>query len=99
VNPFTAALMVPENFDFPGTIEEVMNRPAWHRWAACSGQGTGSFIVGLGGNYNRARELCAACSVQTECLTAALADPELLGMWGGTTERERVQMRAGRGVA
>src|SRR6185437_2363782 len=43
VNPFMASLMVPDNLDFPGTIDELMNRPSWHRWAACRGQGTDAF--------------------------------------------------------
>ena len=28
-----------------------------------------------------------------ECLAYALADKDLVGMWGGTTERERREMR------
>ena len=27
--------------------------------------------------------------MRRECLEAALADPELIGLWGGTTEAER----------
>jgi len=99
VNPFISALTVLGNLDFPGTIDELMNRPAWHRWAACRGIGTDSFIVGIGGNYSRARELCGGCSVGAECLEAALAADEFVGLWGGTTEKQRARMRASRGVA
>jgi len=88
-----ASLMVPDNLDFPGTIDELMNRPSWHRWAACRGQGTDAFIAGRGGNYRPARTMCAECSVRAECLEAALADDELVGLWGGTTEKERARMR------
>ena len=35
------------------------------------------------------RALCHACRVRQECLEEALADPDLMGIWAGTTERER----------
>lgn len=38
---------------------------------------------------------CAGCPVATDCLTYALADPELLGIWGGTTTQERNRIRTG----
>jgi Transcription factor WhiB len=37
--------------------------------------------------------------VRSERLGLALADDELVGMWGGTTAAERREMRAARGVA
>lgn len=36
-----------------------------------------------------AKAVCAACQVRSECLTWAVANQERLGVWGGTTERER----------
>ena len=33
------------------------------------------------------------CPVQQECLTYALANPDLIGIWGGYTTRERRRMR------
>ncbi len=36
-----------------------------------------------------AKAVCAACQVRSECLSWALANHERLGVWGGTTERER----------
>jgi len=38
-------------------------------------------------------ELCEDCPVRRECLEAALADPELIGLWGGSTEAERREIR------
>jgi WhiB family redox-sensing transcriptional regulator len=49
------------------------------------------FIVGKGGVYER--EVCDGCWVRQECLEAPLEDPELVRLWGGTTERERREMR------
>ncbi len=68
-------------------------RPSWHTMAACRGQELEAFFPEVGKGARRAREICATCSVRTECLTAALNDPELRGVWGGTTEAERARMR------
>ena len=37
--------------------------------------------------------LCAVCPVHRECLDAALADDSLVGLWGGTDEKERKAVR------
>ncbi|MGY4994085.1 WhiB family transcriptional regulator [Streptomyces sp. 900105245] len=44
----------------------------------------------------QARALCAGCVYIDPCAQFALERPELLGVWGGTTTRER---RASRSVA
>jgi WhiB family redox-sensing transcriptional regulator len=94
----TRWLMKPSNEDLT-TIGDLFGRPTWHRWAACRGRGTDAFIVGKGGDYRTAKELCALCVVRTECLEMALADVELVGLWGGSTEKERIAMRRNRGAA
>lgn len=33
--------------------------------------------------------------MRAECLAVAVADRELVGIWGGTSKRERDQMRRG----
>lgn len=43
-----------------------------------------------------ARRLCKGCPVQTACLAYAVARPELEGIWGGCTERQRAELRKGR---
>lgn len=42
-----------------------------------------------------ARAYCARCPVYDECLTYALADSSLDGVWGGTTHDERKALRRG----
>jgi WhiB family redox-sensing transcriptional regulator len=37
--------------------------------------------------------ICATCPVRSECLADALAHDETVGIWGGTTGDERVQLR------
>jgi len=90
--------MVADDHDLP-TLDELIGRPAWQRRAACRGLGTQGFVIGRGGGYAKAKETCAGCAVRMECIEVAMADDDLVGMWGGTTEGERRQMRASRGVA
>jgi WhiB family transcriptional regulator, redox-sensing transcriptional regulator len=42
-----------------------------------------------------AMALCAMCPVAGECLEYALADPEITGIWGGTSAKARARMRRG----
>lgn len=57
-----------------------------------SGEGTRS-------NVERARQICATCPHIFDCLDYALAEPAgEYGVWGGTTEKERVALRRELGV-
>jgi WhiB family redox-sensing transcriptional regulator len=38
-------------------------------------------------------QTCGTCPVQSECLGEALADEHLVGIWGGTTDYQRRQLR------
>jgi WhiB family transcriptional regulator, redox-sensing transcriptional regulator len=40
-----------------------------------------------------AKEVCQGCAVVSDCLRVAMADPTLLGVWGGTSEQERAGLR------
>jgi WhiB family transcriptional regulator, redox-sensing transcriptional regulator len=40
-----------------------------------------------------AKAVCGRCLVQRECLDYALADPDLMGVWGGTSQRDRARHR------
>jgi WhiB family redox-sensing transcriptional regulator len=40
-----------------------------------------------------AKAVCDRCAVVAECLAHALADPRVQGVWGGTNEAERREMR------
>jgi WhiB family transcriptional regulator, redox-sensing transcriptional regulator len=70
---------------------------AWRRWAACLDTPTEEFFPhGITGpaleQEQRAKAICAGCEVAVRCLEAALAANEL-GVWGGTNEDERRQLR------
>jgi WhiB family redox-sensing transcriptional regulator len=70
---------------------EVYNvdRPAWQRRAACRGMVTDAFMPGRGGSTAAAKAICIGCSVRRDCLAYALEDPEMDGVWGGTSKIER----------
>ena len=41
-----------------------------------------------------AKAICHRCPVAAECLAEAMADPSIVGVWGGTGENERAKLRA-----
>ena len=41
----------------------------------------------------QAKAVCARCPVRRECLQYALATRQVHGVWGGTSEEERQQLR------
>lgn len=89
-------LMTPEASATAVTLEEMLRRPDWHQRAACRGVGPSDYVRGPRGNYEAVRGLCGDCSVRQECLEAALANDSLVGLWGGTTELERKELRRAR---
>lgn len=40
-----------------------------------------------------AKAICAGCVVRVECLDYALRTPGCIGIWGGTTNTERADLR------
>jgi len=58
--------------------------------------GLSTFVRGPKADHGVVRALCGDCPVRQECLEAALADESLVGLWGGTTELERREIRRGR---
>ena len=92
-------LMAPDARPMP-TLEDLLQRPAWHQRAACRGAGHEGFVIGHGAEYDdHARRLLRRLPVRQECLETALADEALTGMWGGTTPVQRRAMRRARAVA
>ena len=41
-----------------------------------------------------AKAICRRCPVAAECLAEAMADPSIVGVWGGLSETERAKIRA-----
>jgi WhiB family transcriptional regulator, redox-sensing transcriptional regulator len=69
---------------------------AWQREAACRGLGAGDsqtiFFPSRGDSIEEARAICRECPVTAQCLDFALANG-CIGVWGGTTERQRRRLR------
>jgi WhiB family redox-sensing transcriptional regulator len=66
----------------------------WWSLAACQSADPDLFfpISGSGpalGQMARAKAVCAACPVRSDCLRYALDAGPLQGVWGGLTEEER----------
>ena len=60
----------------------------WAGKGLCNEAGPDELFV-RGAAQNRAKQMCAACPVRTECLAEALDNEIEWGVWGGMTERER----------
>lgn len=72
--------------------------PDWRDQAACRNADPELFFpIGHAGpalqQLDRAKQVCAGCSVRTPCLESALASGQEAGVWGGTTEDERRALR------
>ena len=64
----------------------------WMRRAACLDSEPEIFFPpgpSAVGHIAVAQAVCRACPVAVDCLRVALADPTLVGVWGGTSEIER----------
>ena len=78
-----------------------MNKPVfdWQQQAACKGMPTDLFFPESGqmDQLRRALAVCKGCPVKGHCLSANLY--EKIGIWGGTTARQRrVILRQRKGV-
>lgn len=67
---------------------------AWMADAACRGCDPALFLPEKGdsNSVRQARDVCRRCPVTAPCLDYAIANHEL-GVWAGTTERERRRLR------
>lgn len=62
----------------------------WTLQAKCRGMQDKLFPHGA--DQKRARAVCVACAVRSQCLAEALDNRIEWGVWGGMTERERRQL-------
>jgi WhiB family transcriptional regulator, redox-sensing transcriptional regulator len=77
---------------------------AWQAKAACRGPQAAVFFPPThperkderAGREDRAKEICAGCSVRKPCLEYALLIREPHGIWGGLNELERKALLARR---
>jgi WhiB family redox-sensing transcriptional regulator len=58
------------------------------------------FFPEAGSNMTkRAKSVCSSCPVMDRCMSYALEHPGIAGVWGGTTERDRDEIRRKRRAA
>lgn len=72
-----------------------MSEP-WRHKAACNGHDTSLWFPespGINPRTERAVAICRSCPVAVQCLQHAQSRPEVFGIWGGLTERERRGLR------
>ena len=72
----------------------------WVEGALCAQIGDhDKFFPDNGTSSAEAKHICSMCDVVAECLSYALRAPYgLHGVWGGTTERQRRELRRERGM-
>ena len=74
----------------------------WRQHAACATADPDLFYPTQGENHKgtAAKAICATCPVADQCLEEALARPihEDFGVWGGTSEKQRREIRKRRGL-
>jgi WhiB family redox-sensing transcriptional regulator len=65
----------------------------WRAGAACKGMDVNIFFPEKGGQgaitTKKAKAICAGCKVQDHCLLFAINSDERIGIYGGTSERQR----------
>ncbi|MEU3369001.1 WhiB family transcriptional regulator [Streptomyces sp. NPDC006711] len=69
---------------------------AWQENALCAQAGPEFFFPAPGSSTREAKQLCGACEQRTACLEYALANDERFGVWGGLSERERLDLQRAR---
>ncbi|CCH86964.1 Transcription factor WhiB (fragment) [Modestobacter italicus] len=75
---------------------EVATSASWRDDALCVEIGPSAFFPDKGQSSRTAKRVCAACTVQRQCLEFALTHEERFGVWGGLSERERRRAVPGR---
>ncbi len=88
-SPRSAVEILAKAIPEPADSCDAIVCPASQPNAACRDRGSDFFFPANCVQLEAARRFCAGCPVSEECLTTALADPSLLGVWAGTSARER----------
>lgn len=78
-------------------VYRMPTNPDWYDHAACRGKPAQWWFPDHAANtrnpYRNARLICSTCPVATECLAVAIVTGEDHGMYGGTSPRERRNLR------
>jgi WhiB family transcriptional regulator, redox-sensing transcriptional regulator len=75
-----------------------LDRYNWQENAACRGIEPEIFFPVSDEEAGPAKAICSTCDVERYCLLFSFQNRERYGVWGGVTEKERIEM-VRRGVA
>lgn len=70
-------------------------QPDW-RLAACRGADVDLWFPAVGASYTAAIEVCGQCPIRDGCGEYAVEAPEMHGVWGGLSPRDRARLRGRR---
>ena len=62
---------------------------------SCLGTDPEIYVSDNLGDQNYAKHVCLNCPVVAQCLRYAMENPSLVGVWGGTSSKDRMRMRRG----
>lgn len=74
-------------------LEDVPPPGAWARVGRCRGVDPAVFFPARGDDVRQAKAICRLCPVVDDCRAYGLEFPELDGVWGGLSARERRRPR------
>jgi WhiB family transcriptional regulator, redox-sensing transcriptional regulator len=66
---------------------------AWQQGALCAQVGADFFFPEPGSSVREAKRICQLCEMRATCLEYALENDERFGVWGGLSEKERLDLR------
>lgn len=69
-----------------------LERFDWQARGLCRGVEPEVFFPVAEEDAGRAKEICGACTVRDRCLEYSLTNRERYGVWGGVTEKERIDL-------
>lgn len=91
--PHTDGSLVTADTELTGAMSWTERSSNWRAHAACAETDPELFFPDTTWSPRLAKQVCAACPVQNKCLQWAMDTNERFGIWGGTTEYQRRQLR------
>ncbi|KJK39265.1 transcriptional regulator [Streptomyces variegatus] len=88
-----------ERFSPPATLPvmhiDTITSPEldWQHEALCAQTGADFFFPEPGSSVREAKRICGMCPIRAACLEYALDNDERFGVWGGLSEKERLDLR------
>jgi WhiB family redox-sensing transcriptional regulator len=88
-----------ERFSPPATLSgmhiDTITSPEleWQQEALCAQTGADFFFPEPGSSVREAKRICGMCPIRAACLAYALDNDERFGVWGGLSEKERLELR------